>query len=95
MNITYSECVRVALVVRHAKSMLLIYYCFWLHHSFPKTPGIQENIFEPKKNQCLDFPLDLCEIVFVLRRIQRGALKRVLTSSVKVPVHACQVVMKI
>jgi hypothetical protein len=94
--------VSLALVIQHAEGMRLIILasmaCLALQH-FSTLSHTRQDFREKNstdlKMRVLIFSTPLSEIFLVLRKVQRDTVINVETSSWKVPVILCQILMKL
>ena len=95
ISITYSECVPIALSIKHAISMLHIFICglsgytmfFTLFH---KRYDFWKSSIEHKTCVRIFFTI-LSETFLILRRIQQDIIINVRKSSCKVGIYSCQI----
>ena len=95
ISITYSECVPIALSIKHAISMLHIFICglsgytmfFTLFH---KRYDFRKSSIEHKTCVRIFFTI-LSETFLILRRIQQDIIINVRKSSCKVGIYSCQI----
>ena len=96
LNITYSDCVSVALLIQHAKHMRRIissplacltvpYFCTLS----PQTVRFRKKGLFNIKTCILIFPSHFSETFLILTRIQRDMIKNVYWSSCKVAIILC------
>jgi hypothetical protein len=104
-NITYSDCVFVALGIHHAMRMRHIFICglpnyVFFPHYFIKARFRKKRLL--KKKVCFDFSLQiLSETVLILRRSHRHVIINVPSLLVQYPIflystrYSCQILTKL
>jgi len=96
ISITYSECVFLALVIRHEKRMRLL-WLVWLYHIFPRYL-INGKIF--RKNELnikcvlIFSTLPVWNMFLIARRIKRDIVTNIHKSYVKCR-YSCQILMEL
>jgi hypothetical protein len=91
-SLTYSECVFVALVIQLAERMRHVFICSLSRcsknfHNISRTAGFSKKKSYWIQNLCFLFPLQLSpETFLIVRRNERDMIKKVCSSSRKVPV---------